>query len=295
MVANIVGAYLVEQNILTQEQLKDALYEMQKTRAKLGLIAVADGILSAEDADLINRKQALQDKRFGDIAVEMGLLDEMQVRKLLEKQGDGYMSFAQVLENMGLMNIEQLEQCLVDFRQENHFTNADIESLKTDDPDKILPLYMPHGSEPYFEICGMCLRTLIRFVDRQIYPGRGFYAETLRSDHAALQLAEGAPSMSAGISGTKDSLLPLASIFGKEDFKEMDDYALDAVAEFVNCVNGLYVSEKSREGMKFELMPPEFSTGIEALSSERMLVLPVYIKNRPVDFVVALNKTITLE
>lgn len=60
----------------------------EKGEVKLGLIAVSEKLLTQEQADKINRKQALEDKRFGDIAVEMGYLTESQVSRLLQLQGN---------------------------------------------------------------------------------------------------------------------------------------------------------------------------------------------------------------
>ena len=72
MVANIVGNYLIENQLLTTEQLRDLVREQRKVRVKLGLIAVAEGLMTQEEADKVNRLQTVMDKRFGDIAVETG-------------------------------------------------------------------------------------------------------------------------------------------------------------------------------------------------------------------------------
>ena len=65
MVSSIVGNYLLEKNLITAEQLKDLMKEQQKVRVKLGLIAVAEGLMTQEEADKVNRLQAVMDKRFG--------------------------------------------------------------------------------------------------------------------------------------------------------------------------------------------------------------------------------------
>ena len=76
MVSSIVGNYLMEKGLLTGEQFRDILNEQQKVRVKLGLIAVAEGLMTQEEADRVNQLQAGMDRFFGDIAVEKGYLIE---------------------------------------------------------------------------------------------------------------------------------------------------------------------------------------------------------------------------
>ncbi|MBP5384600.1 MAG: chemotaxis protein CheX [Lachnospiraceae bacterium] len=295
MVSSIIGNYLVEQNIITTEQLKDVLYEQKKTRVKLGLIAVSQGMLDAADAERINRAQAREDKRFGDIAVEMGLLKEADVEVLLKKQGDAYMAFAQTLSDMGLLHIDQLEQCVLDFKTDCGFTDAEIEALKSDDPDRILPLYLPDKSEQAVRLYGIVLRTLIRFVDTDIYPKKGTYETGLDDDHGARQVANGNPMLTVGLTGKNGSLLPLARLFGKEEFETVDADMLDAVGEFVNCVAGLYASNVSLQGIELELEPPEYTQGIKAVRSDRMIVLPIVVGDQTVHLLAARNHEILFD
>lgn len=294
MVSSIIGSYLVECGVITSEQLRDVLYEQKKVRVKLGLIAVSEGLMSAKDAERVNKLQATMDKRFGDIAVAQGLLTEGQVEALLKKQGNAYMAFAQALEDMGLIDVDQLEQCLVDFKQEKNLTNSDLEAIKSDDADRIIPLYMPAGAEPYFEVSGVLLRTLLRLVDNDAYPEKAYLTDRLDADCAALQLANGNPGLTIGISGIGNSLLPLASIFGQAEFGSMDIDAIDAVAEFVNCVNGIYASAVSMRGIELDLLPPEYSNEISEVTSEKMLVFPLHVKGNFVNFLVSLNHTMKM-
>ena len=48
MVDYILGNYLVDSGKLTEEQLKDTLDKQDSVRVKLGLIAVAEGMMTLE-------------------------------------------------------------------------------------------------------------------------------------------------------------------------------------------------------------------------------------------------------
>lgn len=294
MVSSIVGNYLIEKGLITSEQFRDLIAEQRRVRVKLGLIAVAEGLMTQEETDNVNRLQAVMDKRFGDIAVEKGYLTEGQVESLLKKQGNAYLAFAQVLENQQLMSIEQLEQYLIDFQCENHLTASDMEAIKSDDVDRILPLYLPVGSESYAEIAGTAVRALIRLVDAEIYPKKAYIASELEADNGAWQYVEGNSDFNCAMAGKGDALLHTASVFGQEEFAEMNDDALDAVGELLNCMNGLYVSAKSKEGISLELMPPEYSARFTKLVCNKMLVLPLRIQDKTVNFLIAFHDKIEM-
>ena len=294
MVSSIVGNYLMEKGLLTGEQFRDILNEQQKVRAKLGLIAVAEGLMTQEEADRVNQLQAVMDRRFGDIAVEKGYLTEGQVNSLLKKQGNAYLAFAQAMENQQLMTIEQLEQILLDYRCENNFTASDMDALKSDDVDSILPLFLPVDSEAYYGIAGTAVRTLMRLVDTGLYPDKAYIMQKTEDENGALQKVEGEKGFVSALGGKGNALQFTASVFGQEKFTSVDEDALDAIGELLNCINGLYVSE-CKDGSSLELMPPSFKTGIQGFESRKMLVLPIHIKNDCVDLMIAIGDEIEMK
>lgn len=294
MVSSIVGNYLMEKGLLTGEQFRDILNEQQKVRVKLGLIAVAEGLMTQEEADRVNQLQAVMDRRFGDIAVEKGYLTEGQVNSLLKKQGNAYLAFAQAMENQQLMTIEQLEQILLDYRCKNNFTASDMDALKSDDVDSILPLFLPVDSEAYYGIAGTAVRTLMRLVDTGLYPDKAYIMQKTEDENGALQKVEGEKGFVSALGGKGNALQFTASVFGQEEFVSVDEDALDAIGELLNCINGLYVSE-CKDGSSLELMPPSFKTGIQGFESRKMLVLPIHIKNDCIDLMIAIGDEIEMK
>ena len=196
---------------------------------------------------------------------------------------------------MGLLNIAQLEQCLLDLQDEMHFTDDDLDAIKRDDVDAIIALYLPKEAERFAELCGVCLRTMIRFVDTDAYLQRGVITSLVFADHAAIQQAEGAMLLNFGLSGSNGALLPLARNFGKEEFRTVDGDALDAVAEFVNCVTGLYASAISKRGVELELLPPAFAAGLDGAQAEEMLVLPLNVGGRQINLMASIDTKINLK
>lgn len=295
MIASIVGNYLKDLGLLTEEQLHDLLAEHRRIRAKLGIIAVAEGLMTPEEAERVNRLQAVMDMRFGDIAMEEGYLTNGQVETLLKKQGNAYLAFAQALENQQLISIEQLEQLLIDFQYDNNFTSSDMETLKCDDIDQILNLFLPLEGKKYEQIASVAIRTLMRLVDPDLHISKGYLAKQREAGNGAFQKVEGKPGFVTGLLGRGNALRATASVFGQEEFETVDEDALDAIGELVNCINGLATTGIHSDEGGLELCPPEYSGNIEAVCSEEMLVIPLRLLGKKVDFIIAIGNDIVMK
>ena len=172
MVEYILGNYLVETGKITKEQLTKALINQDSVRIKLGLIAVAEGMMTLDQTAEVNRLQALMDMRFGDIAVQKGYLTEEQVGKLLKKQGNTYLSFVQSLVDNDYLDMEDVDLVVNSFRLINGYNNSEMDALKSDEPDRIVPLFMPEEGRQFTEIISTAIKSIIRLIDRHAYIGR---------------------------------------------------------------------------------------------------------------------------
>ena len=188
MVEYILGNYLVDTGKVSKEQLDAVISQLDKVRVKLGLIAVAEGMMTMEQADEVNRLQSVMDKRFGDIAVEKGYLTDEQIGNLLKAQGNTYMTFVQALVNEGLIKLEDIDEILEGYRVKNSFSKMDMEMLKSDDPDVVVPLFLTPETLKYQEIIGVAVRTIIRCVDRHVYVGKATLSEACELQNAAMHL-----------------------------------------------------------------------------------------------------------
>lgn len=283
MVEYILGNYLVDAGKITKQQLAEVIDRQDSVRVKLGLIAVTEGMMTSQQAEEINILQAVRDKRFGDIAIEEGYLNKEQVEKLLKKQGNAYLSFIQNLLEVDLVTMEELDWLLDDFKKINNYSNTDLEDIKSDDVDRILPFLLPEEAQGYRELIGTVVRTMVRLVDRHVYVGKAAMVDSLPVEGLALQRLEGAGGVIDCFAERSGALLKVCSIFGQEKFTGLDADALDAAGELLNCSNGMYVSELSRKGQFLELMPPEYS-GIDNI--DNICRIPIFIGNAGLYFVV---------
>ncbi len=283
MVEYILGNYLVDAGKITKDQLVAAIERQDSVRVKLGLIAVAEGMMTTQQAEEVNILQAVRDQRFGDIAIEEGYLNQEQVDKLLKQQGNAYLSFVQNLLDENLVTMEEMDWLLDDFKRVNNYSNTDFEDIKSDDVDRILPFLLPKEALPYRALIGTVVRTMIRLVDRHVYVGRAAMVDTFPTDGLAVQKLEGSGGIADCFAERSGALLKVCSIFGQESFASLNMDALDAAGELLNCANGMYVSELSHQGKFLELMPPEYAS-VENIAD--ICRIPVFIGNLGLYFAV---------
>jgi len=279
MVEYILGNYLVETGKITEEQLAQTLTKQDSVRVKLGLIAVAEGMMTLEQTNEVNRLQALMDQRFGDIAVQKGYLTDEQVGKLLKKQGNAYLSFIQSLVDSEYLDMEDVDLVINSFRLINGYSNSEMDALKSDEAERIVPLFIPENGKQFSNIISTAVKAFIRLIDRHIYIGKAEIVATFPSKDMVSQSLQGDNGLLVCLSEGNGALLQVCSVYGQEDFEQLDADSLDAAGELLNCVNGLYASNLSRDGQFLELMPPDY-TDVTAKAKTEICKIPVFIGDK---------------
>ena len=289
MFGQLFGKYLVKQSLISEETYQQIIEKQMTVRVKLGTIAVAEGLLTEEQVEEINRQQRQLDKRFGDIAIEQKLLTPEQMDALLSKQGNAYLQFVQLLTELANFTNSDIEQYLKDFQKEIGFSDSELEALKAEDLDKLIPLFV-FSSKPYIkEIAGLVARNLTRFVSRDYYIEKAKHLKELPYAHLSYQELAGDDSVFIGIAEEEDQgeFLKVASEFSHEEMEQVTADTYDAVNEFINVTSGLFATELSRKGTHVDMEPPLSFKNQTAKGDFYMI--PVYLENKKIDVVISVN------
>ena len=83
MYSQFFGNYLLSKQAVTTDQLVHAIQEQHTKHLRLGTLAMHAGLLTALQVDNVVIRQTHEDRLFGEIAIEEGLLTEEQVEELL--------------------------------------------------------------------------------------------------------------------------------------------------------------------------------------------------------------------
>lgn len=119
----LFGGFLVEKNIISNDDLIDALDIQIKQRALIGQLAKQNKMISGKDLlRILNamRKPGNTKKLFGEVAVSLGLLSIEQIDKLLETQNESSEPIGGILVSMGKMTKSQQKVLLKEFYIKNN-------------------------------------------------------------------------------------------------------------------------------------------------------------------------------
>lgn len=276
MLDRLLGNYMLGKGLLTRSQLVQVFHAQESKRAKLGVIAVSEKLMTIAQAEQVNALQASMDKRFGDIAIEKGYLSEMQLSRLLELQGNSYLAFVQSVVDEGFLSMEQITMAEEEYQKENGFTATDIVELKSGDIGRIVSIFVDSSDEAYKGLFSMAIKTMYRLIDNHVYIGRAYRTGSVRSEVLGFQSFNGDEKTTLAVSGKYTDVQKLAIAYTKEEFIETEEDALDAACEIINCINGLYATERSAAGVKVDLEPPEFFVSYTEATGP-IVALPVYL------------------
>lgn len=292
MFSQLFGKYLVEKEIIKETDYKAAIEKQLSVRVKLGTIAIADGLLTEDEVDSINKLQMQFDKRFGDIALEKGLLTAAEIDTLLEKQGNPYMQFIQALTECTKLSPAVLEKTLASFQKEKGFSDADMVALKNDDIDSLISIFAFSAKPHIGDLAGLFVRNINRFVTRDFYIEKIKHVTTLNYSYLAGQKIDGNATIHLALAEEDDNgaFTMIASNFSGETYETADGNAFDAVCEFININSGLFASELSKKEVDFEL-EPTFAYKKQSIEGD-FYILPIYIENRKINLIIAVNSPV---
>ncbi len=289
MLDRLIGSYLLDHNLINQSQLEQVYHEQESKRAKLGVIAVTEKMMSIAQAEQINALQASMDKRYGDIAIEKGYLTEQQVERLLDLQGNVYLTFVQSIVDLGFMTMDKINEVEKDFQQINGYTETDMATLKAGDVEKIVPIFLNTDFTQYREMLSMGVKNMYRLVDSHIYIGKAYKTTSINEEVIGYQKFHGDQNAFVGIAGKYEDVQKMAKAYTMEDFIETKEDALDAVCELINCINGLYATAQSHKEIRIDLDPPNFMVTYTEVKSDEIVVLPVYICGGHIKYLITVS------
>lgn len=287
MVEYILGNYLIESGKITREQLKRVMEKEDSVEVTLGLAAVDRGILTAGQADEINSLIMTSGQSFEDAAMEKGYLTKEQAQELSKEKGNHYLMFMQELIDEGLVALDEEEWLLNDFGEKNGYNAEQIKDIKSDDVERIIPLLLPKEAEKFTQLVCTMVSTMIKSFNKHIYVGKAVMVDQLPAEDLVNQSLVWEEGIVDCFSERDGGLLMVSSVYGQEEYGQLDSEALDAAGELLNCINGLYVSGLSREGYFLEMMPPKYEQCSESIKRDSICRIPIFFDERGFYFTVA--------
>lgn len=261
MFSQYFGNYLLNQGLISREQLKDALEYQKSVHVKFGVIAVDEGFMTPVQAAEVHEKQKQVDKRFGEIAIELGYLTEEQVEALISAQKQNHLYLAQALVDREYMTIEEFGAALSAYKKENSLSDDQFEAIKSGSieslVENILQEKAPTKKEAYSNYLSLFAKNMIRFIDNQAYLEINDADSVEAADWLVHQQILGEAPLLTALATSQDVFLYIATVHAEEELTEVDELAKASVSEFLNLHNGIYLVNMSNWGTELNMKPQE--------------------------------------
>lgn len=272
MLSQYFAQYLLNNNFLTPKQVCEVLEEENEHRVKLGIIAIDQGLMTAKEVESVNELQVRFDQRFGEVAVSEGFLTDTQVCELLNMQENSNLNFGQTLIDKNLMTLGQLESALAEYKGNNKLAinialnKIEITKINFDEIEEV--------KEIYSEYVDLFLRVLVRFMDSAgvIVPSEQPLEEAAKGRWLVSQRMTGDVAITTGVLIAEPVLLEMARRYSKEDLTEVDELAVDSIAEFMNVTNGLFIVNLSTRHLDLDLEPQKNGKNVIPFGSKQAVI-----------------------
>ena len=264
MYTQFLGNYLLQQGLVNQEQLFNAMARLSQTHIKLGTIAIHEGLMTAREVDECLYVQTREDKRFGEIAVERGYLTDDQVNELLSKQTPDYILLGQNLVEDDVFSYEELERILFDYKNDTELYDLSLDVENQEIIESLISKFFVLAEMPVEENNVMYLEllfnSLIRFVGEDFSPLTPMVLDEYPVTFGVSQSISSDREFVTHIDCDRETAIAFASRYAKEEFSEFDEYVIAALEDFLNLHNGLYIVNISNTSSKnITLAPPEIT------------------------------------
>ena len=276
MAIRFLGQYLLENRLVSAEQLLAALAYQEKTNRKFGETAVSLGLLTEDQLGEVLALQRSEDIRTGEAGIRLGFLKPPQIDRVLLAQRNSHILIGEALVVTGAIDRDDLEEHVARFL-------AEQEPLRVTE-------HAPAELDPT-GLCAPAAELVVKFLLRVA----GVQAKLTGWLAGALPVRTG-PTVTARISfggevagqvalrGPQALCARLASQMAGEEVPAGDDEAiLDGMREFLNVVVGNLSAAMARGGRKLDVHFPLHDDLPEPSADEHLAVAEITSPDGPID------------
>jgi len=274
MAVKFFGQFLVEQGIVTNESLLNAINIQEKNNLKLGEMAISMGLVTPKEIEKAHNAQMTKDMKLGDLLVEMGFLTLIQLNDIITRQNNTHLYIGEALVQIGAMTNEQLQLHLDAFKvdQSEYISNG-------------IDLPISSANNKIWEMTAdLTYKMITRILDLQFRSGKCTIATVIPPNFmlAAMDFS-GDVQARYMISVSEVLQQSIAKAILNEDSVDGEPVEVleDTVMEFINVVCGNIAAKASQMGVIININPPETihppTDGLQIPEGHTALSFPIHI------------------
>lgn len=248
MVNRYFAQYLLNVGVLSSEEVQALLPRIKDSKPQLPLLALMGGLVTSSQ---LSELADLDAEAFAEEAKERMLLTASQIDSLLNVAPERDVLFTQLLVDDGKLDYKGIEEHLLAYSKAEETKNPVVAAVlaRAEDPAEE-PEYLSYGN-----YADMFIMSCQRFIDTEAI----ILPEVPVADAKGVLVSQslsGGVVLTAGVMARPDVFLELGCRYSNEELDDVDDLAIDCVAEFLNVLNGLYIVNLSQMDMDVDLEEP---------------------------------------
>lgn len=255
--------YLVNEDVLDPQEVKDLLKASEETAPGIAVIALAEG---AVPASRLAELAPFEKDAFPKLAMAEGVLFASQLEKLQGVHPSEGLRLAQALLDSGKMDFVELgRQMAACGAQEGSPIKEAVRRLASDNEELAVEL------DSYAEFTELFMRSFMRFMDT---PAVINYCEPeyegMFASHIVSQRLSGQISFVSGIYANDRIFVEMAKRYSREEIDDAAEMAEDSISEFLNVVNGLFVVDLGKRDLDLDLEAPRIGQNKHPQGSKQL-------------------------
>lgn len=281
---------LLNEGILSADQVRFLLESKDKHTAGFEVRALCRNMLTAAQIEEIQSKMA-PGSLFAEEAVTQGQLTTLQKRSLEELQTTTNLDFAQgMIDEHFVSSYQELEKLVKSYQDKEMITvghalnQAAMKDLNFESLEEEYMLYS--------EYTDMFLRAVSRFMHADAFINLS--PDPFSGEEGKITISQrlnGDIDLITGIMAEESTILAMARKYSQEDIDEVDELAIDSVAEFLNVTNGLYIVNLSNRNLNVDLEPFHFARNVLP-AGNKQIVIRIDIEEGSFDLILAADEII---
>jgi hypothetical protein len=129
MKTTFFGQFLLDQGLITQGQLDEAIALQRESNVLLGALAINKGFMTKEQIVDVMQEQHCRHGRFGELARRKNYLTDDQVQELLHAQGSNHVFLGEALTRRNYLDIRELTRQLKRFEEDIRKKEASLQII----------------------------------------------------------------------------------------------------------------------------------------------------------------------
>lgn len=245
MFTQFFSSYLLNNSIITSEQLSEAIEAVKVTRAKLGVLAINSGYMTAEQVETVLAHQRTEDKRVGEIAVDMGFMTGEQVEELFSAQTPIHLVLGQVLVDKGFMTNAQFQNALNSYKEQNSISDDDFLGFSGENIHRAIAQFYEFDNsadEMMVDYIELLFKNIARFIGQDFMPMDSKQLTEYHFTNAAVGGVKGRFTCRCAVDGSASAYAGFALRYSGASITDnaADSSADSAVGDFLGLHNGMF-------------------------------------------------------